>query len=122
MPLGEGGEAPPAELRRAVAELLGDAGLGPVVLLHTRRLLTALRAEDGRQLAEVADDTVRAETRPATPGGEPEVRTWREVEVELGAGDEALLAAVGDRLVAAGARPSPRASKLATALGSRLSG
>ena len=71
-------------------------------------------------LAEVADDTVEATVLPSAPGGEPELLSWREVEVELVAGEEALLAAVADVLVAAGARPSPRASKLASALAGRL--
>jgi CHAD domain-containing protein len=42
--------------------------------------------------------------------------------VELVDGDEALLAAVADRLTAAGARPSPSPSKLARVLGDRLAG
>jgi CHAD domain-containing protein len=42
------------------------------------------------------------------------------VEVELVDGDEALLAPVGEWLVAAGARPSGSASKLARVLSSRL--
>jgi CHAD domain-containing protein len=48
------------------------------------------------------------------------VHGWREVEVELGDGDAALGAAVGERLVAAGARPSAAASKIGRALGDRL--
>ncbi|WP_157944097.1 CYTH domain-containing protein [Blastococcus atacamensis] len=119
VPLTEG-DVPPEELRAAVEELLAGAALAPVVTLRTRRVVTALRDDGGRQLAELADDTVRATTLPAVPGGEVGERSWREVEVELVSGGESLLTAVGDRLVAAGARPSPRASKLATALGSRL--
>jgi CHAD domain-containing protein len=48
------------------------------------------------------------------------VLAWREVEVELVDGDEALLGAVGERLGEAGAAPSPSASKLARVLEQRL--
>ncbi|RBY92313.1 hypothetical protein DQ244_08540 [Blastococcus sp. TBT05-19] len=117
VPLDVGPEEPPGELLALVAELLGGATPAPVVELRTRRVVTALTDDAGRELAELADDTVRSTTLPVRPGEEPVERAWREVEVELVDGDEALLAAVGDRLVAAGARPSPRVSKLATALG-----
>ncbi|MCA0147015.1 CYTH domain-containing protein [Blastococcus sp. LR1] len=121
VPLDSGDEVP-AELLAEVAGLLEGAELAPVVTLRTRRVVTALSDAAGRELAELADDTVRATRHPALPGEAPEERTWREVEVELVAGDDSLLTAVGERLVGAGAQSSPRASKLATALGSRLSG
>jgi CHAD domain-containing protein len=70
-------------------------------------------------LAELADDTVHA-TVPATAGAPMEAQAWREIEVELVDGDEALLAAVGELLVAAGARPSARASKFGRAVAGRL--
>ncbi|RBY93638.1 hypothetical protein DQ237_16805 [Blastococcus sp. TF02-8] len=117
-PLGDPGEGPPEELRRSVARLVGPADLAPVVTLRTRRVVTALLDGDGGDLAEIADDAVRS----ATTGQRPEMQEWREVEVELVTGEEALLEAAGERLVAAGARPSPRVSKLATALGDRLRG
>ena len=41
---------------------------------------------------------------------------WREVEVELGSGTPDLLRAAGQRLLAAGAEPSPAASKLSLLL------
>ena len=48
------------------------------------------------------------------------MQTWREVEVELGTGDDALAAAVGERLTTAGARPSTSASKVGRVLSDRL--
>ncbi|WP_347058767.1 CYTH domain-containing protein [Blastococcus sp. HT6-30] len=110
----------PAELLDVVAGLLAGEVPGPVVTMRTRRVVTVLRNAAGRALAELADDTVTATVPAAAPGGSPEVRSWREVEVELVEGEEPLLAAVGEVLVAAGARPSPRVSKLASALSSRL--
>jgi inorganic triphosphatase YgiF len=120
LPLHRGVDAAPPELLEVVADLLRGARPAPVVTLRTRRVVTALRDASGRVLAELADDTVTATVPAAAPGAPPEVRSWREVEVELVEGDEPLLTAVGEALVAAGARPSPRASKLATALSSRL--
>lgn len=113
---------PPEELLAAVDGILAGAAVGPVVMLRTRRVVTVLRDDADRVLAELADDTVQATVLPAAPGEQPERRSWREVEVELVAGEEPLLDAVGELLVAAGARPSPRASKLATALAGRLAG
>ena len=120
LPLGESAGGPPQEFRDAVAEIVDGEALVPVVELRTRRVVTPLRAADGRVLAEVADDTVTATVLPAAPGEEPEVRSWREIEVELVAGEEPFLADVGAALVAAGARPSARVSKLAFALAGRL--
>jgi len=74
------------------------------------RLLTA----EGELLAEVADDQVES----ATMGEESALRSWREVEVELGsAGDETLLTTIGERLVEWGASRSTSVSKLRRALG-----
>ncbi|MGY2083546.1 CYTH domain-containing protein [Blastococcus sp. SYSU DS0539] len=120
LPLDRGAGTAPAELLDVVAGLLAGEVPGPVVTLRTRRVVTVLRDAGGRALAELADDTVTATVPAAVAGEPPEVRSWREVEVELVDGEEPLLAAVGEVLVAAGARPSPRASKLAFALSSRL--
>jgi CHAD domain-containing protein len=105
-----------------VAPVLGvlrGAAAAPVATLRTRRLVTVLRDLEGRVLAEVADDTVTATTPSPDPATPAEVRSWREIEVELGSGDQALLAAVAERLVAAGARPSESASKVGRALAGR---
>lgn len=122
LPLDRGTDAAPAELLDVVTGLLGGAATGPVVTMRTRRVVTELRDAAGRVLAELADDAVTATVPAGAPGGPPEVRRWREVEIELVGGGEPLLTAVGEALVAAGARPSPRASKLAFALSSRLGG
>jgi CHAD domain-containing protein len=119
-PLGRAAERPPRAVTAPVLGILRGADAGPVATLRTRRLVTVLRDDDGQVLAEVADDTVTA-TVPAVDAATPdEVRSWREVEVELGTGDEAVLTVVGDALVAAGARPSESASKVGRALTTRL--
>ena len=120
LPLDRGTDTAPAELLDAVAGVLEGVRPRPVVTLRTQRVVTVLRDASGRALAEVADDTVTATDAAGFHGGAGEARSWREVEVELVGGDEALLAAVGQVLVAAGARPSARASKLAHALSDRL--
>jgi CHAD domain-containing protein len=119
-PLGRATKAVPKAVSAPVRGLVRTAALGPVATLHTRRLVTSLRDAAGRVLAEVADDVVTATAHGAAPGEPATVLSWREVEVELVAGDEALLDAVVDRLVAAGAEPSASASKLARVLAERL--
>ena len=119
-PLGRATTTVPKALREPVAGVLRGGSPSPVATLRTRRVVTSLRGPDGALLAEVADDTVTATVPPADAGQPMEVQTWREVEVELGSGDDALAAAVGERLVRAGARPSDSASKNGRALGGRL--
>jgi CHAD domain-containing protein len=118
-PLGRSGRTVPAELRAAAEVQLRGAELGPVVRLQTRRLVTLLTGEGGAVLAEVADDAVTA-TLPAGDGRSADVRRWRELEVELVGGDLELLAAVGQRLLDAGAWPSESRSKLGRALADRV--
>lgn len=115
-PLGRATRRPPKAVLAPVVGVLRGAVPVAVVQLRTRRVVTVLRDAAGRPLAEVADDTVSA-TRLAGPDGTAEVRSWREVEVELLEGERALLPLVGERLVEAGAEPTDRASKLARALG-----
>ena len=119
-PLGRGARKAPHALLGPVTGILRGAVPEPVAMLHTRRVVTALRSGDGRVLAEVADDTVTATLAAAGPGEPASVHAWREVEVELVEGDEALAAAVGERLLAAGARPSASASKVGRVLADRL--
>ena len=125
-PLGRAVKKPPRAVTAPVAGILRAAPTMPVATLRTRRTVTALRDAQGRVLAEVADDTVTATVPAAGPDRPTEVHTWREVEVELGdgnAGELAVLAAaVGERLTAAGARPSATASKLGRVLSGRLQG
>jgi CHAD domain-containing protein len=115
-PLGRATRRPPKAVAAPLAGVLRGAAPVAVAQLRTRRMVTLLRDADGRPLAEVADDEVSA-TRLSGPDGTVEVRSWREVEVELVQGDRDLLGRVGERLVAAGAEHTARASKLARALG-----
>lgn len=119
-PLGRATRKPPRALLGPVTGILRGAATGPVATLRTRRVVTFLRDDAGRVLAEVADDSVTATVPAAAPGEPTEVRSWREVEVELVDGDEALAAAVGEQLLAAGAHPSASASKVGRVLGDRL--
>lgn len=103
---------------KALADLLlgvrQEHELQPVATLSVTRYVLRLYTAAEELLAEVADDEVQS----STMGDEPTSRSWREVEVELGAaGDERLLRLVGDRLVEWGARRSDSASKLQRALG-----
>jgi len=108
----------PKELRDIV---LGARRGQPLQRLATVEISRDVRrhlAADGRLLAVVSDDTVHASSasKPAV------VSDWREVQVELGeVGDEALLVAIGGRLIRAGAEPALIRSKLARALAKSLS-
>lgn len=112
-------EAPPRHVVERVLSRVRGRELVLVARLRTHRTLSHLVDNDGGALLEVADDVVSA--TDATTGV---LRLWREWEVELleGApGSErertALLDAVGERLLEAGATPSASKSKLAAALG-----
>jgi CHAD domain-containing protein len=119
-PLGRATKTPPTAVAAPVRGLVRTARLGPVATLQTRRLVTSLCDDAGRVLAEVADDAVTATAHGAAPGEPATVLSWREIEVELVDGDEPLLDAVAERLVAAGAAPSSSVSKLARVLAGRL--
>ena len=121
-PLGRAVKAPPRAVLAPVLGIVRRAPASPVATLHTRRTLVSLFGEDGRVLAEVADDQVTGTALPATAGEAAVVTTWREVEVELVDGDEELLGAVGAELVVSGARPSASAAKLTRVLADRLAG
>ena len=119
-PLGRATRTVPKAVLEPLLGIVRRAPVLPVATLATRRLVTDLRAEDGRVLAEIADDHVTGTALPAVPGEAAVVSTWREVEVELVEGDEDLLTALGNALTAAGARPSASASKLSRVLADRL--
>ena len=119
----------PDELLDTLRVYVRDHPLVPMAKIHTTRTLLHIRGADGAQLAEIADDRVRASD--ATTGI---VRFWREWEVELldgaasgvaggvdalaaEAGGSALLDRVEQLLSAAGAYPASSSSKLASALG-----
>lgn len=107
-PLGAPG-TPPEDLRAEVAALVRGRILTPIVRLRTVRSRVLLLDDQDRTLAEVAYDQVNAKPGPA----------WSEIEVELYAGDEALLDAVERRLGDAGVTRSDAPSKLVRALGGR---
>jgi len=123
--LGPGSEPVPGRLAGLVAEWTRGQPLRPIARLQTTRTVRRLTGATGELLAEVADDEVTG-SLPAqqacdtdAPAGPPSWRTatsWREVEIELGAGPAALLDTAGRLLLDAGARPSPSASKLAFVL------
>lgn len=105
----------PDELLQLIRSVLRRAPLAPVAELRTTRTVHPVQDGTGRILLELVDD--RVEGIPV--GGEP-VR-WREWEAELVAGDEVLLDAVEQRLLAAGAQVATSSSKLARVLASRPS-
>lgn len=104
-------------LPRALAGLIRshvrDAEVAPVVRLRSARDVRDLVDAEGRLLAEVSVDAVRAD-RLTADGGSAQ---WTEIEVELAdGGDPDFLDKVDKRLRKAGVRPSWSASKLARAL------
>ncbi|WLW55007.1 CYTH and CHAD domain-containing protein [Streptomyces sp. YU58] len=103
----------PGALAGLVRSRVRDAELRPVVRLRSDRDVRDLVDADGRLLAEVSVDAVRAE-RLTEEGGSAQ---WTEIEVELAdGGDPAFLDKVEKRLRKAGVRPSKSVSKLARAL------
>ena len=119
-PVGRAARTAPRAVVAPVLGLLGTAAAEPVATVSTRRVVHRLLDEGGQVLAEVADDTVVGTAFATDPGEPATVTTWRELEVELVDGDEALLEAVTEQLVAAGARPSAVPSKLGRVLDGRL--
>jgi CYTH domain len=120
-PLESGDEDVPAGLAELVTAWTDGHPLRPVATLETRRTAWRITGPAGEVLAEVADDLVTGhrDARPGSPGGRevaPADLTWREVEVELVSGPPAILAAAGQRLREAGARPSGSANKLSRVL------
>jgi inorganic triphosphatase YgiF len=111
-------EAVPARLAAHVEDITAGHLLHPIAILDTERTVVTLTDQAGEALAEVADDRVTA-TRLDRPASAPVM--WREIEVEAlttGSRAQDVLAAAGQALRRAGARPSPSASKLARLLGS----
>ncbi|MFI5935553.1 CHAD domain-containing protein [Actinoplanes sp. NPDC051494] len=108
------GDAVPGELAGEVRTIVRTRELTPVARLRTHRIETPLHDADGRVLALVAQDEVTA----GTDRGE---ESWQEIEVELVDGGPEVLDAVEELLLAAGASVASGPSKLARALGDRLS-
>jgi inorganic triphosphatase YgiF len=115
-PLAAGQEGQvPAQLSDLVSDVTAGLPLGPIATLVTARTVRNLLGGSFGILAEVADDQVTARREGAA--GDP--LRWREVEVEVpeGTAPEVLAAAAG-LLLAAGARPASKGSKLARVLDS----
>jgi inorganic triphosphatase YgiF len=129
-PLDSGTDTVPAELAGLVSDVTGGGPLRPIARLQTARTVRHLMDGTGQVLAEVADDQVTGSLpdpggpQPGGPGPGAagtagswrEATAWREVEVELDQGTTDLLDAAGEMLLAAGAEPSPAASKLSLLL------
>lgn len=110
-----GGEAVPTELVDRVLVHSRGSELRPVALITTHRARWLLRDSSQTVLAEFVLDNVSAQARhPATAS------EWREIEVELVAGDGQLLDRVDDWLAGAGIHRSAAPSKLARVLGDQL--
>ena len=105
----------PADLAALVAAHVRGRPLVRVAELETHRVERELLAEDGKVLAELADDTVSAR-RLSRDGHEVGLMSWREIEVEAVSGSGELLESVGGHLRESGARESTAGSKLERAL------
>ena len=115
-PLGSDPELVPAGLQQRVRVHVRDRVLVPVVRLRNQRIVHVLRGENGAVLAEVCDDSVRADRLAPAPLSQE----WREWEVELVDGTPELLDAVADAFAAGGVSRAGYPSKLGRALGDRL--
>lgn len=129
LPLEPGDPEPlTASVPAALADLVAGAGRGkplrPVARIRNRRTVRRLQDASGAAMVEVADDAVRAVR--LGPGGDADSSaggvlesfpsSWRELEVEVLAGNRDQLAAVVALLLRAGAHPASSASKLGRAL------
>lgn len=118
-PLTDDADTVPVEVLAALFTERRGRGLRPVVRITTTRTVTRLLDEDGDQIAELADDRVRAERLDADAPADP--RTWREAEVETVEGVDQQVAheflrSLDGRFAAVGAGPAAVASKLARGL------
>lgn len=119
-PLGRATRTVPKDLVAEVAVHTRGRRLIPVVRLKNHRERQHLLDAAGEPLAEIAHDHVTAQLLGAGPGDKGVATTWTEFEVELIGGKPALLDAVEERLADAGLHRSDSPSKLARALGDRL--
>lgn len=114
-PLGTAETVPVELMDRVLAYTRGHA-VAAIANLNTERTSYALYGSSGERIADLVDDHVSAHIII----GQGRELQWREWEVELTAQDEAddaLLDSLTEQLSDAGAKPSQRTSKLATALG-----
>lgn len=107
------GERPPAALTALLRVLARSAPLEPVATLVNRRTVHHLLDADGQILAELADDSVVAERHDI----DADRLAWRELEIELVAGDRGVLAELDAAVRAGDVAPATGASKLARVLG-----
>ena len=116
----------PEELLRRVTVYARGRGLVPVAHLRTHRRRHTLLGKRASPLAEVAQDTVAAQSleHRAAPAGADGTRTtithWSEIEVELEDGGADLLPAAARRLEKTGWRRSAAGHKVDRALADRL--
>lgn len=107
------------EIPEGLAELVRGLAYGrplvPVAEVRTQRTVARVLSVVGEVICEVADDQVQS-SASGSAGGAVTLTKWREVEVELGTGDERLLDVIGKALRRAGARRSRSSSKLQRAL------
>ncbi|WP_344257246.1 CYTH and CHAD domain-containing protein [Terrabacter carboxydivorans] len=115
-PLGRSHEVP-ENFRTRVHAITRGRPLEPVATVSTRRRDYPLLDSEGSVLALVSDDSVRARRHDDVTGSTGDELAWREWEIELVDGPHALLDAVGERLLAAGAAPASASSKLARVIG-----
>lgn len=113
LPAGE--SVPDAFLERLHAYLRGAEPV-PVVSITTERTARRLADDSGTDLAELVVDDVTGHEL----GSAMTTVTWRELEVELLAGDRKLLRRIDARLRERGVERSRTESKLARVLGDRL--
>lgn len=99
----------PREIAERVTAVAPESALRPVARLRTARHIVDLTDGDS-PVAEVAADDV------SVLRGDEEVHRFREVEVEMRGGDEAMVQGVLQRLRAAGAGPPSSSSKYVRAL------
>ncbi|NIH79128.1 CYTH and CHAD domain-containing protein [Amycolatopsis viridis] len=110
------GDRMPPELAEAAREWTGGADLVEVAHLRVDRFTHDLTDDDGRRLALLTDDHVRG----ARAGDQAHLDSWRELEVELDAGDPGLLDTLTAALLAGGVRPAHWPSKLRRLLAAEL--
>ena len=114
-PLGRSTRTPPAQLLDRVRAVVRDQRLAPVAVLTTVRVERRLLGPDGTDLAVLVDDTVEGTRLTGGDGGSGST-TWRELEVELVDGDDAVLDDVSELLHRAGITLSSAPSKVARVL------
>ena len=118
----------PERLAGLVAGVTGGLPLAPIAVLDTERTVVTLTGDDGRVVAEIADDLVTARRLAGAQGTAAGASgaggaaagplRWREIEVEVPVAAPDLQQAAADVLRAAGARPAGHGSKLARVLSS----